>query len=82
MVIFYGSQTGNAQDVAERIGREAERRHLDATIISMDTYDPVQCKLKTFLLVTLIYATNIHMNIYKRRRKCILCNETTTSALA
>ena len=64
LVIFYGSQTGNAQDVAERIGREAERRHLDATIISMDTYDPVQCKLKTFLLVTLIYATNIHMNIY------------------
>ena len=64
LVIFYGSQTGNAEDVAERIGREAERRHLDAAIISMDTYDPVQCKLKTIFLVTLIYATIIHMIIY------------------
>jgi sulfite reductase alpha subunit-like flavoprotein len=43
LVVFYGSQTGNAQDVAERIGREAAHQKLDATVISMDTYDPVKC---------------------------------------
>ena len=39
--ILYGSQTGNAQDVAERIGRQARRRHVHACIHSMDDYDIV-----------------------------------------
>ena len=37
--ILYGSQTGNAQDVAERLCRESKRRHFRVKISAMDDYD-------------------------------------------
>jgi hypothetical protein len=39
ITILYGSQTGNAQDVAERLCREAKRRHFSVKISTMDDYD-------------------------------------------
>lgn len=39
--ILYGSQTGNAQDVAERISRQARRRRIKTSVFSMDEYDIV-----------------------------------------
>lgn len=39
LLILYASQTGTAQDVAERIGREARRRHFRARVLPMDQYD-------------------------------------------
>lgn len=39
--VLYGSQTGTAQEVAERIGREAKRRHLSASVLVLDDYDVV-----------------------------------------
>ncbi|KAI3977589.1 hypothetical protein MKX01_000502 [Papaver californicum] len=40
LLILYASQTGNALDAAERVGRDAERRGCPATlIISMDKFD-------------------------------------------
>ena len=42
--VLYGSQTGTAQEVAERIGREAKRRHLLATVLALDDYNVVSCK--------------------------------------
>jgi sulfite reductase alpha subunit-like flavoprotein len=39
LLILYGSQTGCAQDMAERIGREGKRRHLQTKVQSMDQYD-------------------------------------------
>lgn len=39
LLVLYGSQTGTAQDVAERIGREARRRHFRARVQAMDSYD-------------------------------------------
>ncbi|KAK4805044.1 hypothetical protein SAY86_004861 [Trapa natans] len=39
LLILYATQTGNAMDAAERIGREAERRGCSVTILSMDEYD-------------------------------------------
>ena len=36
--VLYGSQTGTAEDVAERIGREARRRYLDTNVTSLDDY--------------------------------------------
>ncbi|GLC34942.1 hypothetical protein PLESTM_000256800 [Pleodorina starrii] len=39
LLILYGSQTGNAQDVAERIGREARLRLFSHRVMSMDSYD-------------------------------------------
>jgi len=35
----YGSQTGTAGDVAERIGREARRRHFDTRVQGLDEYN-------------------------------------------
>eukprot|EP00250_Pteridium_aquilinum_P024494 c29162_g1_i1 orf=60-1325(+) len=40
LLVLYATQTGNAQDVAERIGREAERQHLPSSVISVDGFDP------------------------------------------
>lgn len=42
--VLYGSQTGTAQEVAERIGREAKRRLLSATVLALDDYNVVSCK--------------------------------------
>lgn len=39
--VLYGSQTGNAQDVASRIARQARRRRIQVVVKSMDEYDVV-----------------------------------------
>ncbi|CAL9222245.1 unnamed protein product [Arabidopsis halleri] len=39
LLVLYASQTGNALDAAERIGREAERRGCSASIVSTDEFD-------------------------------------------
>ena len=41
VLVLYGSQTGTAQDVAERVGREAKRRHFVARVVAMDEYEKV-----------------------------------------
>ncbi|GAB4827847.1 multidrug-resistance type transporter [Ancistrocladus abbreviatus] len=40
LLILYASQTGNAMDAAERIGREAERRGCPVSVLSIDQFDP------------------------------------------
>ena len=47
ILVLYGSQTGTAQAVAERIGREA----------NADVYDCDKMKYKEYLLL-IIYAIN------------------------
>ncbi|KAI9183834.1 NAPDH-dependent diflavin reductase [Blastocladiella emersonii ATCC 22665] len=42
ITVLYGSQTGTAQDVAERIAREAKRRHFGVHLAAMDDYDRSQ----------------------------------------
>lgn len=39
LMILYASQTGNALDAAERVGREAERRGCRSTVLSIDEFD-------------------------------------------
>lgn len=39
VLVLYGSETGNAQDVAERIVREAKARHFSPIVMPMDAYD-------------------------------------------
>jgi len=41
LMVLYGSQTGTAQDVAERIERDAIRRHFSVTVKPLDQYDIV-----------------------------------------
>ncbi|KAL6893936.1 hypothetical protein ACP4OV_008034 [Aristida adscensionis] len=41
LLVLYASQTGNAMDAAERVGREAERGGCPALdVLSMDRFDP------------------------------------------
>lgn len=39
--ILYGTETGNSQDVAERIARQARRRRIDTSVYAMDDYNVV-----------------------------------------
>ncbi|XP_063000895.1 NADPH-dependent diflavin oxidoreductase 1 isoform X2 [Elgaria multicarinata webbii] len=39
ILILFGSQTGTAEDTAERIGREAKRRHFQCRIEALDSYN-------------------------------------------
>lgn len=41
LLVLYGSQTGTAQDVAERIRREAKCRHFACTAQALDSYPVV-----------------------------------------
>uniref|UniRef100_A0A8C9TV26 NADPH-dependent diflavin oxidoreductase 1 n=1 Tax=Scleropages formosus TaxID=113540 RepID=A0A8C9TV26_SCLFO len=38
LLVLYGSQTGTAQDTAERIGRQAQRRHVRVRVVALDSY--------------------------------------------
>ncbi|XP_042203496.1 NADPH-dependent diflavin oxidoreductase 1-like isoform X1 [Homarus americanus] len=50
LVILFGSQTGTAQEVAERIGRESRRYYFIPIVSAMDDY-PVEDLTKTPLVV-------------------------------
>jgi len=41
LLVLFGSQTGTAQDVSERLGREARRRQLDCRVQALDSYSVV-----------------------------------------
>jgi sulfite reductase alpha subunit-like flavoprotein len=40
-LVLYGSETGNSQDVAEELGRMAERLHFATQVLDMDSADIV-----------------------------------------
>lgn len=42
LLILYASETGNAQDVAERMAREVRRRGRQCVLMSMDMFDVVR----------------------------------------
>ncbi|KAL0410084.1 UNVERIFIED_CONTAM: Uridine nucleosidase 1 [Sesamum latifolium] len=43
LLILYASQTGNAMDAAERLGREAERRGCPSvSVLSIDEFQPIE----------------------------------------
>uniref|UniRef100_A0A8C2DH29 NADPH-dependent diflavin oxidoreductase 1 n=1 Tax=Cyprinus carpio TaxID=7962 RepID=A0A8C2DH29_CYPCA len=39
LLVLFGSQTGSAQDTAERIGRQAQRRHMRVRLEALDSYN-------------------------------------------
>lgn len=55
LLILYGSQTGTAQDTAERLGREAKRRWFSVKLCALDDY-PVK-ELITEQLAIFVCAT-------------------------
>lgn len=38
LLVLFGSQTGTAQEVAERVGREATRLHFSVVVSAMDSF--------------------------------------------
>ncbi|XP_013410123.1 NADPH-dependent diflavin oxidoreductase 1-like [Lingula anatina] len=55
LLVLYGSQTGTAQDVAERVGREGKRRWFSVQVMALDDYNVA--KLIEEGLVVLVCAT-------------------------
>jgi len=52
-LILYGSETGNAQDVAEEVGRLAERLRFDTTILDLNSFQLRDIKKYTLVVFTL-----------------------------
>ncbi|XP_038637546.1 NADPH-dependent diflavin oxidoreductase 1 isoform X2 [Scyliorhinus canicula] len=55
LLVLFGSQSGTAQDVAERIGREGVRRHFKCRVVPLDSYaiaDLIQEPLVVFVCST------------------------------
>ncbi|PVH38074.1 hypothetical protein PAHAL_5G170000 [Panicum hallii] len=51
LLVLYASQTGNAMDAAERVGREAERGGCPAVdVLSMDGFDPSRLPSERFVV--------------------------------
>lgn len=51
LLILFGSQTGNAQGVAEQLGELATRAELHAKVVSMADYNPRSLARETFALL-------------------------------
>lgn len=45
LCVLYGSQTGTAQDTAQRIARQAQRRQLRVQVLPLDNYNVVSVVL-------------------------------------
>lgn len=54
ILILYGSQTGTAQDVAEKLAREAKRRFLSTRVMALDDYNVV-CRCFLYIYEFLFY---------------------------
>ena len=50
LLILYASQTGTAQDVSERLGREAWRRRFRARTCPMDSYSVSELIYERFVV--------------------------------
>ena len=40
-LVLYGSETGNAQDIADEMGRMTERLHFSTNVAHLDAVEPV-----------------------------------------
>ncbi|XP_071692844.1 NADPH-dependent diflavin oxidoreductase 1-like [Rutidosis leptorrhynchoides] len=50
LLILYATETGNALDAAERLGREAEKRSCLVRILSLDEFDPSSLPYEKFVI--------------------------------
>ncbi|KAK1320470.1 NADPH-dependent diflavin oxidoreductase ATR3 [Acorus calamus] len=56
LLILYASQTGNAMDAAERVGREAERIGCPSSVVSMDEFD-ASCLVHERMVIFIVSTT-------------------------
>ncbi|KAH0555947.1 hypothetical protein GP486_006111, partial [Trichoglossum hirsutum] len=52
-LVLYGSETGNAQDLAGELGRITERLHFTARVLELDSVDPGDLPIYSVTLVAL-----------------------------
>lgn len=57
LLILYASQTGNAQDAAERVARQARRRHFRPRVMPADAFLPTIATLPAQPAVVFIAST-------------------------
>uniref|UniRef100_A0A3Q3X0Y2 NADPH-dependent diflavin oxidoreductase 1 n=1 Tax=Mola mola TaxID=94237 RepID=A0A3Q3X0Y2_MOLML len=50
LLVVYGSQTGTAQDTAQRIGRQAQRQQLQVQVLPLDTYNVANLILESLVV--------------------------------
>lgn len=50
ITILYGTQTGTAQEVAERIARESKRRYFKPQLFGIENYDPRELPKETLVI--------------------------------
>lgn len=43
MAVLYGSETGNAEDIAVELGKMAQRLHFQTAVDDMDSFKLVRC---------------------------------------
>ena len=60
LLILYGSQTGTAQDLAERISRQGRRRHFKMKVLPMDSYDKV---FTAVIIIIIICVSLVSINL-------------------
>ena len=52
-LVAYGSETGNAQELAEELGRVTRRLHFIPRVVDLDSLNVV-CECASFLLLSLL----------------------------
>jgi sulfite reductase alpha subunit-like flavoprotein len=52
VLVLYGSETGNAQDMAEELGRKCQRLHFESRVEELDAVDLVGRIAPSSMVVT------------------------------
>jgi len=68
LTVLYGSQTGTAQEVAERVGREAARLHFGVAVAALDSF-PVR-QLPAERLVVYVVSTTGQGDVPDNMARC------------
>ncbi len=64
LLVLYGSQTGTAEDTAERIGRGGRRRRFRVRVSALDRYDTVSMlSIKYGIPLLLMVILNSHNTV-------------------
>ena len=64
LLVLFGSETGCAEDVAERIGRQARRKRFRTRVVAMDDYDKVNESQILILLFFLSLPLSLRSRTY------------------
>lgn len=58
-LIIYGSESGNAQDGAEQLGRITQRLRFATTVVAMDSIEIVGCLVSEYIITNKLTITSL-----------------------